>query len=81
MLKFTRRTVLGSSVRVTIAHGTDVSAAAPAAACEQPPTVEWVRGIEGQRKADLGNGTFLNPIAFPAITRIRRSSRAASTTT
>lgn len=22
----------------------------------------WTRGIEGQRKADLGNGTFLNPI-------------------
>ena len=22
----------------------------------------WARGIEGQRKADLGNGTFLNPI-------------------
>lgn len=23
---------------------------------------EWPRGIEGQRQADLGNGTFLNPI-------------------
>lgn len=23
---------------------------------------QWARGIEGQRKADLGNGTFLNPI-------------------
>jgi len=23
---------------------------------------EWARGIEGQRKADLGNGTYLNPI-------------------
>ena len=22
----------------------------------------WARGIEGQRKADLGDGTFLNPI-------------------
>ena len=22
----------------------------------------WARGIEGQRKADLGNGLFLNPI-------------------
>jgi xylan 1,4-beta-xylosidase len=27
-----------------------------------PPVVEWARGIEGQRKADLGNGFFLNPI-------------------
>jgi xylan 1,4-beta-xylosidase len=25
---------------------------------------DWARGIEGQRKADLGNGTYLNPI-FP----------------
>ncbi|WP_189418186.1 family 43 glycosylhydrolase [Cellvibrio zantedeschiae] len=25
-------------------------------------TLQWGRGIEGQRKADLGNGTFLNPI-------------------
>jgi hypothetical protein len=24
--------------------------------------MRWARGIEGQRKADLGNGTFLNPI-------------------
>lgn len=24
--------------------------------------MQWARGIEGQRKADLGNGTFLNPI-------------------
>jgi xylan 1,4-beta-xylosidase len=24
--------------------------------------MKWPRGIEGQRKADLGNGTFLNPI-------------------
>ena len=24
--------------------------------------MRWARGIEGQRKADLGNGTFLNPV-------------------
>jgi xylan 1,4-beta-xylosidase len=24
--------------------------------------MKWARGIEGQRKADLGNGTFLNPV-------------------
>jgi xylan 1,4-beta-xylosidase len=30
-----------------------------AAAAAEP---KWARGIEGQRKADLGNGTFLNPI-------------------
>ena len=29
-----------------------------------PPAgaVAWARGVEGQRKADLGNGTYLNPI-------------------
>jgi beta-xylosidase len=31
--------------------------------CRMPPrTGLWARGIEGQRKADLGDGTFLNPI-------------------
>src|SRR5918995_3641003 len=24
--------------------------------------MQWSRGFEGQRKADLGNGTFLNPV-------------------
>lgn len=24
--------------------------------------MQWGRGVEGQRKADLGNGTFLNPV-------------------
>jgi len=28
----------------------------------QSSTQTWARGIEGQRRADLGNGTFLNPI-------------------
>jgi xylan 1,4-beta-xylosidase len=27
-----------------------------------PAATTWARGIEGQRKADLGNGTYLNPI-------------------
>ncbi|CAD1797262.1 family 43 glycosylhydrolase [Xanthomonas euroxanthea] len=30
------------------------------AACTGTP--RWARGIEGQRKADLGNGSYLNPI-------------------
>ena len=44
------------------------SAAAAAAAAAtrgvfaQQASIEWGRGVEGQRKADLGNGTFLNPI-------------------
>jgi len=27
-----------------------------------PPTTPWKRGIEHQRQADLGDGTFLNPV-------------------
>lgn len=30
--------------------------------CVPSSQLQWLRGIEGQRKADLGNGTFLNPI-------------------
>ncbi len=33
-----------------------------AAGCADSPAPGWVRGIDGQRKADLGNGSFLNPI-------------------
>ena len=39
--------------------------AAVIGAQSRPPTgpaVSWARGIEGQRRADLGDGTFLNPI-------------------
>ncbi|NIK02748.1 family 43 glycosylhydrolase [Xanthomonas cannabis] len=36
------------------------AAQAPSAPCARTP--QWARGIEGQRKADLGNGTYLNPI-------------------
>jgi len=32
------------------------------AAPKTAKAVTWGRGLEGQRKADLGNGTFLNPI-------------------
>lgn len=40
---------------------------APAVAKAAPktsaaPLLTWSKGVEGQRKADLGNGTFLNPI-------------------
>jgi xylan 1,4-beta-xylosidase len=50
--------------------GSFASAQAPSAS--RP--ADWARGIEGQRKADLGNGTFLNPImpgdhADPSILR------------
>ena len=35
-------------------------ALAAAPACPQAP--RWRRGIEGQRQADQGDGTYLNPI-------------------
>ena len=35
---------------------------AGAAATEAEAAPAWASGIEGQRKADLGNGTYLNPI-------------------
>ena len=37
-----------------------LSAQAPGARRSAPR--RWARGVEGQRKADLGNGTYLNPI-------------------
>src|SRR5262245_585544 len=43
-------------------------------ATSRTPASQWPRGIEGQRRADLGNGTYLNPIvpgdhADPTILR------------
>src|SRR5690349_21961152 len=51
MAPFTRRGALGGGMAVGLA-GRAGAAALPA----------WKRGIEGQRQADLGDGTFLNPI-------------------
>ena len=39
-----------------------VAEAAPKAASKTAAPATWAKGLEGQRKADLGNGTFLNPI-------------------
>jgi xylan 1,4-beta-xylosidase len=39
----------------------DVEQPAPPSACAQAERV-WARGVEGQRKADLGDGRYLNPI-------------------
>lgn len=39
------------------------SGQAPVPRPAQPEApADWARGIEGQRKADLGNGYYLNPI-------------------
>jgi xylan 1,4-beta-xylosidase len=39
--------------------GAAAGASLPVASPTEPT---WARGVEGQRRADLGNGTFLNPI-------------------
>ncbi len=39
-----------------------LQAPARSAAAKAPPAPAWGRGIENQRRADLGNGSFLNPI-------------------
>lgn len=63
MSKITRRTFFKA-----LAAGAVVSplpllseARPPASACD-PITPRWGKGTEGQRKADLGDGTYLNPI-------------------
>lgn len=40
---------------------TEPRAAWQETSCRQSPP-SWPRGIEGQRKADIGNGTYLNPV-------------------
>ena len=36
--------------------------AAASSSLDPHAAMQWARGIEGQRKADLGNGIFLNPV-------------------
>jgi xylan 1,4-beta-xylosidase len=54
-----RRTVSGIAIGILAAALGTVSPLQKATAQAGGP---WARGVEGQRKADLGNGTFLNPI-------------------
>ena len=49
--------ILLASMTLTVALGAPTSAAHVP---QEPPT--WAHGPEGQRKADLGNGTYLNPV-------------------
>lgn len=63
MTSLTRRELITSSVLSSAVLGSSVlSADASAAATAGTPQSQWARGIEGQRKGDLGNGSFLNPI-------------------
>jgi len=64
----------GAEVRRSVGAGVGVGAASQAGAAQMGPLglapdaadkrniSPWARGIENQRRADLGNGTFLNPV-------------------
>lgn len=47
--------------RAGAATSASAAAASQEASCGDP-LIEWPRGVEGQRKADLGDGRFLNPV-------------------
>ena len=62
-----RRTATATAAAVLVLGGLLLAAATRAdhgarQTVSQPDPPGWARGIEGQRKADLGNGTYLNPI-------------------
>jgi len=68
MVDITRRDIFKVCVAGAVASPLAASVALAASAssassnCAQANPPRWGRGIEGQRKADLGNGTYLNPI-------------------
>ena len=51
-------------IRLTVLAAVVLLAGLTLSALGQGPgaPLPWARGVEGQRKADLGNGTYLNPI-------------------
>lgn len=69
MSRFTRRGAFGSFLTgLTLLGASGRAEAATASAAPAPPPdfpqsdLRWAKGFEGQRRADLGDGTFLNPI-------------------
>jgi beta-xylosidase len=56
-----RRNAIKSAGLGTLLAGSQPGAIAAATGAAALPAT-WARGVEGQRKADLGNGTYLNPI-------------------
>lgn len=57
LLKGGLATVLSGMMVPPLARGS-----VPAGSGSKVVSPRWARGVEGQRKADLGDGTFLNPI-------------------
>lgn len=59
----TLKTLLfGAAASAAGPAGTIAAPPAEAKECAAGPALKWAPGIEGQRKADLGDGTFLNPV-------------------
>jgi len=52
----------GASLTSTASQGAADAKASAASACEPGSALRWATGFEGQRKPDLGDGTFLNPL-------------------
>ncbi len=57
-----RRDALKSFSLGALLFGAPAAAEAAINSAAAKTPVTWAKGIEGQRKADLGNGTFLNPV-------------------
>lgn len=51
---------LGLGASTALAGGIVPASANPISGCGETPV--WSHGIEGQRRADLGNGSYLNPV-------------------
>ena len=56
-----RRSVFKAALAATTTLPLASANALPGCA-DDPRRAQWANGIEGQRKADLGDGTFVNPI-------------------
>jgi len=61
-MSFTRRFALGTLFGGGALAGAGSLGQAATPDCAASHASNWARGVEGQRKADLGDGTFLNPI-------------------
>ena len=61
-MPFPRRNLLKAMMAGSLAPVAPLLAGAAPAPETRPGSRRWGSGADGQRKADLGNGTFLNPI-------------------
>jgi len=61
-MKPTRREAIAALVAGPLVVPEAARAAATCPGVKSPKAPKWPAGLEGQRKADLGNSTFLNPI-------------------